>query len=480
MHDFIVIGSGIVGALITRELSKYPVSVLVLDKENDIASHQTTANSAIIHSGHDPKPNTLKAKLCVLGNRLYEDLEKELNIPILRTGAFVVAHNKQEEAMLDILYDRATTNSVDKVYLLDGHDALKEEPRLSKDITKVLSLPTTKVTYPWEVAIAAITNAVKNGASFKRNAEVIDIKHHEDHFTLTLKNGEQLDAKKIINASGVNSDDIAKLLEDDFPLSIQPRKGEYFVLDRKAEGLFNHVIYPLPTEKGKGVLIVPQVHGNILLGPTSNNITDKSDASNTKNGLAYIKEALSSLATHIPYDMIIRTFAGVRASSTYDDFYIKESFKYKGFYHVAGIDSPGLTAAPAIAKYLVEDIIKLDLPLKNDFDPIRLKPKSFHTLDEETKTKMVKDNPKYGNLICKCEKISEQEIIDAIHGPTGNDTIKGIKKRARAGSGLCQGGYCESLVLKIIARETGQKIDQINYYQEHTEILVCEVGKHDE
>ena len=479
MQDFIVIGSGIVGALITRELSKYPVSVLVIDKENDIASHQTTANSAIIHSGHDPLPNTLKAKLCVLGNKLYDTLEQELSIPLLRTGAFVVAHNKAEEAMLDVLYDRATTNGVEKVYMLNGNDAREKEPLLSKDITKVLSLPTTKVTYPWEVAIAAITNAIKNGASFKRNACVTNIEKTSDYFTITLKNGETLKAKHVINASGIMSDEIALMIEADIPFKIKPRKGEYFVLDRKAKGLFNHVIYPLPTENGKGVLIVPQVHGNILLGPTSVEITDKDNAANTKAGLSYIKTALSSLSDKIPFDMIIRTFAGVRASSSYEDFYIKASSKYSGLYHVAGIDSPGLTAAPAIAKYLVEEVIKLDVPMKLDFDPIRTKPKSFHSLDEESKSKLAKENPKYGNLICKCEKITEQEIIDAISGPTGNDTIKGIKKRARAGSGLCQGGYCESQVLKIIARETGKALSAINYYAENTEILVCEVGKHD-
>lgn len=474
MYDYVVIGAGIIGSLIARELSRYDVSILILDKENDIASHQTTANSAIIHSGHDPKENTLKALLSRRGNELYDTLEKELNIPLLRTGAFVVAHDEDEEKMLDQLYHRALNNGVKEVFLLSKEDALKEEPRLSNSITKVLSLPTTKVTYPWEVAIAAVANAIKNGATFQRNAHVIDIKHVNDHFVIELENKQRIEALHVINSAGVRSDSIAKMIEPDFPLTIKPRRGEYFVLDRKAKDYFKHVIYPLPTKLGKGVLIVPQVHGNILLGPTSIASDDKDDLKTTHDGLSLIKEQLKNLSNQIPYEMIIRTFAGLRASSTYEDFYIKESTLYPKFYHVAGIDSPGLTAAPAIAEYLVREIIKLNLPLKSNFDPIRTKPKAFHTLPEEMKLKLAKENPKYGNLICKCEKITEQEIIDAIKGPTGNDTVKGIKKRARAGSGLCQGGYCESLVLKIIARETGKELHEINYYALNTPILVKE------
>ena len=474
MYDYVIIGSGIIGSLIARELSRYEVSILIIDKENDIASHQTTANSAIIHSGHDPKEGSLKAKLCVRGNELYDTLEKELSIPLLRTGAFVVSHNEDEDKMLDVLYSRALKNGVKEVHFLTKEQALSEEPRLTNTISKVLSLPTTKVTYPWEVAIAAVANAIKNGATFRRNCHVISIDHVDNHYVLHLENKELIKTKHVINAAGVMSDQIAQMIESDFPLQIKPRRGEYFVLDRKAKGLFKHVIYPLPTQLGKGVLIVPQVHGNILLGPTSISTNNLNDEATTREGLSQIKENLKSLSTQIPFDLIIRTFAGLRASSTYEDFYIKESLNHSGFYHVAGIDSPGLTAAPAIAEYLVNEIIQMDRPKKVDFDPIRTKPQAFHTLPDNLKKEMVKNNPKYGNLVCKCEKITEQEIIDAIQGPTGNDTVKGIKKRARAGSGLCQGGYCEGLVIKIIARETGKKLHEVNYYQVNTPILVKE------
>ena len=474
MKDYIVIGSGIIGALITRTLSKYQVSVLVIDKENDISSHQTIANSAIIHSGHDPKPGSLKARLCVEGNAMYDTLEHELAFPLLRTGAYVVAHNNFEEQMLQELHQRAKQNGVLGTYFLSGDEARKVEPRLSETITKVLSLPSTKVTFPWEVSIHAISNAIKNGAEFKRNAHVISIEKVEDHFVLHLKDGTSLESKHVINAAGVMSDLIARMIEDNPEFEIKPRKGEYFVLDRKAVGLFNHVIYPLPTKAGKGVLIVPQTHGNILLGPTSYEISNREDESTSREGMKYIKEHLKALSNQIPFDMIIRNFAGVRATSTYEDFYIQESKTYKGFYHVAGIDSPGLTAAPAIAKYLVEEVIRIDLPMKPDFDPIHQPITLFHTLTEVEKQIEIQKYPKHGHLVCKCEKVTEQDIINAIHSPTGNDTIKGIKKRARAGAGLCQGGYCESEVLKIIARETKVKPNEVNYYAKNTPILVKE------
>lgn len=474
MYDYVIIGAGIIGTTIARELSKYPLKVLVLDKENDIANQQTTANSAIIHSGHDPKPGTLKARLCVRGNALYHVLEKELSIPLLRTGAFVVAHNENEEELLHQLQERAKINGVPQTSLLSGDDARKIEPNLTKNATMVLSLPTTMVTYPWGVAIAALENAIVNGVHFRKNSEVISIRKSHDVFQLTLKSGDLIESKHVISAAGVFSDDVASMIEQNVAYTIHPRKGEYYVLDRKAKHLFSHVLYPLPTEKGKGVLIIPQVHGNILLGPTSTLVQSKDIASTTPGGMAQIKEDLKRLSDGMPYELIIRSFAGIRASSSYDDFYIQESKEIKGFYHVAGIDSPGLTAAPAIAEYLIHEVIQLDMNPKPDFNPIREKHIAFYSRSLEDRKRLIKKDPRYGNIICKCEKITEAEIVEAIHGPAGNDTIKGIKKRARAGGGLCQGGYCESLVLKIIARETGKPLNQINYYAENTPILVQE------
>ena len=474
MYDYTIIGAGIIGSLIARELSKYDLKVCVLEKENDVANVQTRANSAIVHSGHDPKNNTLKASLSVLGNKMYDDLEKELSISLLRTGAYVCAHNKDEEKMLDDLYENALKNNVDHVSLIDFEVAVKDEPNLSPSITKVLNLPTTKVCFPWEVAFFALENAIKNGVEIKRNALVTGIHKIDDVYHVKINQKETLISKNIINAAGVFSDDIAHMLHDNIDYKITPRKGEYFVLDKSVKGFINHVLYPLPTEKGKGVLITPQVHGNILLGPTSEFVNDKTDITTSTNGLGYLKNHVNELASNIPFNLVIRSFAGVRATSTYHDFYIKEDQLSNGFYHVAGIDSPGITAAPAIAKYLVNEVIKINLPVKDSFDPILKKKIVFKDLSKEEKAIKQKENPLYGRVICKCEEISEQEFIDAIHGSLGSDTVKGIKKRARAGSGLCQGGYCESLVLKIIARETNKPLHEVNYDQLDTPILYKE------
>ena len=474
MFDYVIIGAGIIGTSIAKELSRYETSVLVLEKENDVANHQTVANSAIIHSGHDPKEGTLKAKLCIRGNQMYEDLEKDLSIPLLRTGAFVVAHTSEQEQMLESLYLRGIRNGVKDMKMMNIHEAILEEPNLSPTITKVLSLPSTKVTYPWEVAFKQLECAINNGVQFQKNSRVTAIKKVRQHFEITVNDQTTIETKSIISAAGIFSDQIARMIETQVQYDIKPRKGEYFVLDRKVKGFINHVIYPLPTEKGKGVLIVPQVHGNILLGPTSTPQDEKDLLSNTRSGMDQIKEDTKRLAVNIPFDQIIRTFAGIRASSTYDDFFIQESKEHKNFFHVAGIDSPGLTAAPAIAQYLVEEVLNHSLVKKTSFNPIILPHKAFYTLPDQEKQRLYQEDHRYGNLVCKCEKITEREIIDAIHGPLGNDTVKGIKKRARAGSGLCQGGYCESLVLSIIARETNQPLSKINYYGLNTPILVEE------
>jgi glycerol-3-phosphate dehydrogenase len=472
MYDFVVVGAGIIGTMIARELSRFEVKTLVIEKESDVANHQTIANSAIIHSGHDPEENSLKAKLCVLGNTLYDDLEHELNIPLLQTGALVIARTNEEVESLNMLYKRALKNGVKDVQILSKEELYKKETHLAEGILKALSLPTTKVTYPWEVAFAAMENAIMNGAKLSLNSEITKIEFVNHSYELTINHKRKIKTHAIINAAGVFADHVAKMIEPEVPYQITPRRGEYFVLDKKVKGFVQHVLYPIPSKKGKGVLLVPQVHGNILVGPTSELVDEKETLKTTKDGLNKIKEDASLLAKNIPFDQTIRTFAGIRATSTYKDFYIKHSSFAKNFFHVAGIDSPGLTAAPAIAKYVI-DLIKnhIDLKPKEFFNPIRAKKSPFFTLDSNTQKMLFEKDKRYGRLICKCEKVTEMEIVEAIHGPLGNDTIKGLKKRIRAGSGLCQGGYCESEILKIIARETKKPLNKINYYHPNTPIL---------
>ncbi|QWB96381.1 FAD-dependent oxidoreductase [Mycoplasmatota bacterium] len=470
VFDFTIIGAGIIGTLIARELSQYDVKTLLLEKENDIANVQTSANSAIIHSGHDPKPNTLKARLCVEGNKLYEDMEKTMHIPLRKTGALVVASSEEELKTLVKLQERAKINGVPSYELLLKEKVHELEPHLSDQIVGALSLPTTKVTFPWEVAIKACHVAIKNGVKFQKNSEVTQIKYVNQIFELTINENEKVYSKAVINASGVMAEHITTFLEEEAPFKVTPKRGEYFVVDRDVDGMFKNVIYPLPTDKGKGVLITPQTHGNLLLGPTSE-YTDDPKVFTTSKGLTYVKEHVKTLCDHIPYHLIIRSFAGIRASINKDDFYIKPSKKYEQFYHVSGIDSPGLTAAPAIARYLVEEIIKLDAPLKSSFNGKLEKDIVFKDLSLKRQKALYEKKPLYGHIICQCEQVSEQEIIDAVHSEVGSQTIKGIKKRTRAGAGTCQGGYCQSEVLRIIARETNQAVTDINYDQLDTHIL---------
>lgn len=473
MYDYVIIGSGIIGSLIAKKLSEYQAKVIVLEKENDVVNGQTVANSAIIHAGYDPKPGSLKAKLCVLGNQMYDELEKELSIPLLRTGGLVVAKSDEEIPMLLALYEQAKQNHVKDVRIIDKDTLRKREPHLKESLTGALDLPTTKVTFPWQVAMAALTYAKLNGTEIKTNAEVTDVRKEHHVFNIEINHQEIIKSKQVISCAGVFTDYIAQMIEDELPFQIRPRKGEYYVLDKRIKGLFEHVIYPLPDEKGKGVLIVPQTHGNILLGPTSVDINDKEDLSTTVEGYRYIRDEVKKLSHDIPFDQVIRSFAGIRAKSTFKDFYIKPSTKVTGFYHVAGIDSPGLTAAPAIASYLVDEILKEKLTLKKEL--VKQIPgfKLCHEHDEHEKKAMIEQDKRHGHIVCKCECVTEKDVIDAIHHPLGSDTIKGIKKRVRAGSGLCQGGYCEHMVLKIIARETNQDVTKINYAAKDSSILLA-------
>lgn len=475
-YDFLIIGSGITGASIARELSKYNTKTIVLEKENDAANHATSANSAIIHSGYDPDPNSLKAKLNVEGNRLYDALEKELDIPLYKNGAFMVAHDKDEEGLLERYLERAKTNGVPGVEILDQEKARKLEPNLADSITKVLNLPSTKVTYPWEVAIACLENAIDNGVTLKKNQTVNAIEKNNGIYTVKTIDGSTYQTRYVINAAGAYAEKIAKLVEKKLPYHITPRKGEYLVLDRRVQGFLQRTLYPTPDEKGKGILMVPQYHGNILIGPNSEHQTSLDDVSTTKGGLNVVKKGAILLAKNIPFHKNIRTFAGVRASSTHKDFYIQESHENARFIHVAGIDSPGLTAAPAIAKYVLESIILPKDPLKrNDaFNPYRREIKLYDDMDKTEKDAAFSEDNRYGNLVCKCERITEGDIVRHIHRAIKGDSVKAIKKRSRAGAGICQGGYCEHQIIKILARELGKTPLEINYFADQSPILKSE------
>ena len=460
-----IIGAGITGALIAHNLSKYNLNVLLLEKGNDVAGGATGANSAMVHSGHDPKPGTLKCKYNVLGNRMYPDLCKELKVSYDQIGAFVVATDLEEENKLDILINQCIERQI-PYEILTGEQARTLEPNLSDNVSKALSLPTTAVIVPWEVTMAAVEEAMLNGIELKLNYEVKNIKKENDIFLIN----NEIETKILINCAGVNCDDITNMLRPS-PYKVEAKKGEYYILDHTGVQLVNRVIYPIPTAKGKGVLAVPTVHHNVLIGPNSDFCENK-DCVATGSGLDYVKKEINKTIKNIPYNKMIHNYAGLRPHIDLNDFYIQEDDMISNFIHVAGIESPGLTAAPAIAKDVVENIIipKFNTSKKDNF--VRRKPFiKMNELSDEQKAEIIKNDPDYGKIICRCEKVSLGEIKDAINRKCGATTIKGVKLRCRPGMGRCQGSFCESEVFKILIEETGMNAKEIKLANKGSQIV---------
>ncbi len=469
MYDILIIGAGITGTFLARELARYELNIALLDKEDDIACGATMANSAIIHSGHDPKPGTLKARLNVRGNDMYEEICRELGCAFSRCSAFVAAVSPQEEQILDTLTRQAQERGV-PVNRLDPDEARRAEPHLSDSVTAVLELPSTGIITPWEVAIALAEEAVLNGTDLFLCHRVESIQAADNPsdgrcFQVTARTPDQaahhFQSRYVIDAAGVYADAIFAMAAGQsdsakLPFSITPRKGEYFVLDHEMTPLVSRVIYPVPSEKGKGVLAVPTIHGNLLIGPNSDFTDDRDDAGNTAAALAYVRKEIGKTVKDIPFSKVIRNFAGLRPTGTTHDFVIEEVDGVPGFILAAAIESPGLTAAPAIAEYIIDTILapKLILRPKNSWK--RRRPfLSLQGLTAGQYNEKIRENPAFGRIVCRCEQITEGEVLDAIHRPAGARTIKGVKKRCRPGMGRCQGGFCEPLITEILCRELG-------------------------
>ncbi len=456
MVDVTIIGAGITGSLTAHCLSRYDLKVLVVEKESDVAEGATGANSAMVHSGHDPKPGTLKCRYNLLGNRMYPDLCKELQVRYVPIGAYVVATSAEEEKKLDTLISQCIERNV-PYEVMNGDEARKNEPNLSDAVTKVLSLPTTGIIAPWEVTIAAMEEAMLNGTELRLNYEVKKIEKKEDHFLIN----DEIETKLIVNCAGAHCDEITEMLRPS-PYKVEAKKGEYFVLDHLDGSFVKHVIYPIPTEKGKGVLAVPTVHGNVLLGPNSEFTPDVEDDS-TGEGLDFIRNEVAKTVKNIPFHKLIHTFAGLRPHIDLNDFYIQEDDQIEGFIHVAGIESPGLTSAPAIAKDVTENMI---LPkfkeAKARENYIRRKPFiDMKEMSDEEKETLIEKDPDFGKLICRCEQISKGQIKDVINRKCGAQTLKGVKMRCRPGMGRCQGSFCEPDVTSILMEELHKDVKDI-------------------
>jgi glycerol-3-phosphate dehydrogenase len=453
IYDVAIIGAGVTGAFITRELSRYRVSICLLEKEADVGMGTSKANSAIVHAGFDVSPGTLKARLNVRGNELMGQMAKELDVHFKRIGSLVLCFDESDIPKLYELEKKGLRNGVEGLEVVFGEKLRQMEPNVSENVIAALYAPSAGIICPYELTLNAVENAVENGVDLKLEYKVTEIRYEDGLFHLSTTAGD-IESRYLVNAAGVYSDEISRLVGD-HSFSVNPRKGEYILYDKKYGALVNRVIFQLPSEKGKGVLVTPTVDGNLLIGPNAEEISDKEDVATTDSGQEQIlKKARESVPALNARD-IITSFAGLRAGSSRGDFIIESSQANSKLINAAGIESPGLTAAPAIGEMVVEILRTNGLRLveKSDFNPIKKSTKKFHKMDENELNEMIKKDPNYGKIVCRCEKVTEGEIVDSIHRTVGAGDLDGVKRRTRVGMGRCQGGFCSCRVIEILARE---------------------------
>ena len=469
MFDIIVIGAGVIGSLIARKLSSYKCNVLVLDKENDVGNGTSMANSAIVHSGYDPVPGTNKAKFNVLGNKMFPKMCEQLDVSLGKIGSLTIAVNDEQISTLKELAQRAKINGVE-VKLLTKEEVIAIEPNITSEVKGALLAPSAMIVNPFTLTLHALENAVDNGVNVCFNEMVKGIKYVDNHFEIqTEKNIYQ--SRFIINCAGVYADQIHALIED-IDYEINPRKGQYFLLDHFKPGFVRHVLFPLPSEKGKGVLVSPTTSGNYIVGPSSEFTSSKDDVSTDAETLKSVRQQASNLVKNIPFNQTIRVFAGLRPTPSTHDFIIDFAKTNKQFINVSGIESPGLASSPAIAEYVVDNLLKsvFTLVKKDDYNPIVRKRINPKTLSLDERNALIKENNAYGKIICNCEKVSLGELLDELNRSVPPRTIKSIKKRLRMGFGKCQGGFCHPNLIKLLASYYHVDMQDILYDGENTNI----------
>jgi glycerol-3-phosphate dehydrogenase len=471
MYDVAIIGAGVIGSSIFRELTKYNLKVVVLEKEKDVSMGTSKANSAIVHAGYDPKEGTLMAKYNVAGNEMFGDLCKELSVPFKRNGSLILAFDEEDMHTIKGLYKNGTKIGVKDLKILNKDEVLEMEPNLSEEIKGALYAPTGGIVGPFEYTIALAENAVLNGGEIKLKKEVVSIEKN-DIFRIVTHDKEVIEAKYVINAAGLYADKIHNLIcKESF--KIVPRSGEYFVMDKSQGNVVSHTIFQCPSKLGKGVLVTPTVHGNLLIGPDARDIEDKEDLGTVSEGLDDIREASMRTTKKVNLRESIRNFAGLRANPDTGDFIVEENDEVKGFIDVAGMKSPGLSSAPAIALGVVDILAKAgcELEKKENFMGKR-EQVHFMDLSPREKAELIKENPQYGRIVCRCESITEGEIVDAINRSFEVLSLDGVKRRCRPGMGRCQGGFCGPRVQEIIAREYNVPLECVVLENDNSYILV--------
>ena len=452
MYDIIIVGAGVIGCAVARELSKYNAKILVIEKNEDVCAGTSKANSAIVHSGYDAKNGTLKARFNVEGNRMMEAVCRELDVPFKRIGSLTVCTDADRIGELDHLRERGERNGVEGLRVLSREELLEIEPNIGDEVIAALSAPTAGIVCPFKLTIAYAENAAVNGAEFLFDTKVKNI-FSENGIWHIVTDNEEYTAAAVVNAAGVYSDVFNNMVSE-HKLHITPRRGDYILLDRAAEGHVKHTIFQLPTAYGKGVLVTPTVHGNTIIGPSAIDIDDRESTATTAEGIDSVIARSALSVKNLPTRQVITSFAGLRAHGDRHDFVLGEAEDAENFFNCAAIESPGLSAAPAIGVYIAGLIReKLELSEKESFIAERRDILDPSKLSIEERNELIKREPAYGTIVCRCESVTEGEILDAIRRPVGARSLDGVKRRTRAGMGRCQAGFCSPKVMEILRRE---------------------------
>lgn len=460
MYDVIIIGAGVSGAASARELSRYQVNACVLEKEEDVCCGTSKANSAIVHAGYDAAPGSLMAKLNVQGNRMMPKLAEELDFSFVQNGSLVVCTEEESRPGLEALLERGIQNGVEGLRIVEREELKEMEPNISDGAIAALYAPTAGIVCPFGLNIALAENANTNGVEFHFQTQVESIEKIEGGFRIETSQGIY-ESRCVVNAAGVHADRIHNMIAEK-PIHITPRRGDYYLLDKTAGRHVSRTIFALPGKYGKGVLVAPTVHGNLIVGPTAIDVEDPEGTNTTRQGLEEVSEKCANTVKDIPLRQVITSFAGLRAHEEGHEFIIRELEEAPGFVDCAGIESPGLTSCPAIG-CMVADIVRniLDLKEKPDFNGTRKGILNPETLSLEERNALIKKQPAYGNIICRCEMITEGEILDAVHRPLGARSLDGVKRRTRAGMGRCQSGFCSPRTMEILSRELHMDIRDV-------------------
>lgn len=474
MYDVAIIGCGVIGAATAYTLARYDLRIVVLEAQNDVAAGTTKANSAIIHAGYDPEPGTLMAALNVEGNRMAEEICKKLDVPFARNGSMVVAFRPEQLPTLRRLYANGVANGVPGIALVSGDEARALEPALSSEVCGALLAPSGGVIDPWGYALAMAENAVQNGAELRRSCPVTAIAALPGGgFALTTPQGE-VTARYVVNAAGVDADKVHTLLEP-IDWHTNPSRGEYYLLDKSEGKTVAFTVFQCPGPEGKGVLVSPTIHGNLIVGPNAEPVDDRRDLGTTTAAMDFVRQKAVRSVPGLNFRQNIRNFSGIRANNSRDDFIIEMSKTQPGFLDLGGIKSPGLSSAPAIGKLAAKLLGEAGLPLTEKTEVIDTRRAvRFRHLSPAKKNEVIRQDPRYGRVICRCETITEGEIVAALHGPIPACSVNGVKRRCNAGMGRCQGGFCGPRVQEIIARELGVDPTAIPMDQAGSWVLACE------